>query len=147
MIRNNPFHVILRMVAIGFAASGPGSMAAADSAGPIPPSARFPQQGGQALYEAICQGCHMPDAEGAKGAGAYPALTANKKLEEGGYPVHLVVYGQKAMPAFGGFLSDEQVADVVNYIRTHFSNNYDTPVKPDDVKAIRQPDYNYVKLD
>jgi mono/diheme cytochrome c family protein len=41
------------------------------------------------------------------------------------------------MPAFGGALNDQQVADVVNYIRTHFGNNYKNPVKPEDVKTAR----------
>ena len=42
---------------------------------------RFGQQDGQALYNAICAGCHMPDGRGAVGAGAFPALAGNTKLE------------------------------------------------------------------
>ena len=60
---------------------------------PIPPrprhrharcaaAAMFPMQGGQAIYEGVCQGCHMPDAKGAVGAGMYPALASNPKLED-----------------------------------------------------------------
>jgi mono/diheme cytochrome c family protein len=41
------------------------------------------------------------------------------------------------MPAFGGVLDDEQVSDVVNYIRTHFGNNFKDKVKPEDVKNAR----------
>ena len=37
----------------------------------------FEEVSGDELYHAICQGCHMPDAQGAKGAGAYPALANN----------------------------------------------------------------------
>jgi mono/diheme cytochrome c family protein len=48
-----------------------------------------------------------------------------------------VVNGQKAMPAFGPMLSDQQIADVINYVRTHFGNNYKDAVKPADVKAAR----------
>jgi len=48
------------------------------------------------------------------------------------------VNGQKAMPAFiGSKLSDQQIADVVNYIRTHFGNNYTDRVTATDVKAAR----------
>src|ERR1700722_12420966 len=82
----------------------------------------YAQQSGEDLYKAICQGCHMPDAKGAKGAGAYPALAGDAKLEAGGYPVLVVVRGQKAMPGYGYALSDEQVAAVVNYVRSHFGN-------------------------
>ena len=97
----------------------------------------FTEQGGEALYKGICQGCHMPNAQGATGAGAYPALAKNPKLEVAGYPISVVVNGQKAMPSFGSMLSDQQIADVINYVRTHFGNNYKDAVKPADVKAAR----------
>ncbi len=97
----------------------------------------FTEQGGEAIFKNVCQGCHMPDAKGAVGAGMYPALAKNPKLETAGYPVAVIVNGQKAMPAFGGMFSDQQVADVVNYTRTHFGNNYKDKVTPADVKAAR----------
>jgi mono/diheme cytochrome c family protein len=99
---------------------------------------RFTHQDGEAIYRTVCAGCHMPDGRGAVGAGAYPALTRNAKLEAGGYPVLLVVNGRKAMPAFGRQLDDSQVAAVVNYIRGNFGNAYTDRVSPDDVKAARQ---------
>ncbi len=94
-------------------------------------------KGGQAIYTNVCQGCHMPDAKGAVGAGMYPALAKNAKLEVSGYPVAVITHGQKAMPSFGALLNDQQVADVVNYIRTNFGNSYKDKVKPEDVKAQR----------
>ena len=94
-------------------------------------------KGGQAIYTNVCQGCHMPDAKGAVGAGMYPALAKNAKLETAGYPVAVITHGQKAMPSFGTLLNDQQVADVVNYIRTNFGNSYKDKVKPEDVKAQR----------
>ena len=97
----------------------------------------FTEQGGEAIFKNVCQGCHMPQAQGAVGAGMYPALAKNPKLEVAGYPVSVVVNGQNAMPALGGMFSDQQVADVVNYIRTHFGNNYKDKVTPADVKATR----------
>ncbi len=48
------------------------------------------------------------------GAGAYPALAANRKLVAKAYSELLVLRGQKAMSAFGPSLSDGQVAAVVN---------------------------------
>ena len=97
----------------------------------------FPMQGGEAIYKGVCQGCHMPDAKGAVGAGMYPALAKNENLETAVYPVGVVVKGQKAMPPLGPYFSDQQVADVVNYIRTNFGNKYKDKVKPEDVKLIR----------
>jgi mono/diheme cytochrome c family protein len=87
-------------------------------------SGEITQQGGEAVYDAVCAGCHMPDGEGAVGAGAYPALAGNQMIADPSYPVYLVLEGQKAMPPFGGLLDDQQVADVVNYIRSHFGNAY-----------------------
>jgi mono/diheme cytochrome c family protein len=97
----------------------------------------FSFQGGQAIFTNVCQGCHMPNAQGAVGAGMYPALAKNAKLETAGYPVAVVVHGQKAMPAFGSLLNDQQVADVVNYVRGNFGNKYKDKVSAADVKAQR----------
>lgn len=79
----------------------------------------------------------MPDGRGAVGAGMYPALARNPKLEVAGYPISVVLNGQKAMPDFGSMLSDEQVADVVNYVRTNFGNNYKDKVTAADVHTAR----------
>ncbi len=79
----------------------------------------------------------MANAQGAVGAGAYPALAKNPKLEVAGYPVALVLHGQKAMPPFGALLTDQQIADVVNYVRSHFGNGYKDTVTPEEVKAQR----------
>jgi mono/diheme cytochrome c family protein len=97
----------------------------------------FPQQSGEDIFKGVCQGCHMPDAKGATGAGAYPALANNPHLEAAGYPVGVVLHGQKAMPWFSDYFSDEQVANVVNYVRTNFGNHYTDKVTPADVKAQR----------
>jgi mono/diheme cytochrome c family protein len=135
----------LALIGMAFAAAVCG-LALADSAGVVGANT-FPERDGPAIYAAICEGCHMPDAKGAVGAGAYPALAGDKNLALAGYPVLLVLYGHKAMPGFGGFLDDAQVAAVVDYVRTHFGNDYKDAVTPADVKAARQPDYPYFTLD
>lgn len=93
---------------------------------------------GEETFTHVCQGCHMPDAKGAVGAAiyGYPALAGDPKLAAGLYPAMVIVTGQKAMPAFAE-LSDAQVADVVNYVRTNFGNHYDDAVTADQVKAVR----------
>ena len=98
---------------------------------------KYPQQTGEDLFQNICQGCHMPDAKGAIGAGAYPALAGNARLKAAIYPITVVVNGQRAMPPFGESLSDEQVAEVINYVRTHFGNHYKDAITPAMVKAQR----------
>jgi len=91
---------------------------------------RFPQRTGEELYTHICQGCHMPDAKGAIGAGAYPALASNPRLTAAVYPITVVLRGQRAMISLGESLDDEQVATVLNYVRTHFGNRYKDVVTP-----------------
>jgi mono/diheme cytochrome c family protein len=98
-----------------------------------------PNRDGLAVYRSICQGCHMADAKGAQGAGTYPALAGNAKLGAASYPVFVVLNGRKGMPPFKRYLSDEEVADVVNYVRTNFGNNYGDRVTVDDVKKMRSP--------
>jgi mono/diheme cytochrome c family protein len=112
-------------------------MAAAQSANFLSTMTRYPETSGEALYRAICQGCHMADAKGATGAGTYPALAADAKLEAAGYAILVVVQGQRGMPPFGYALSDEQIAAVVNYVRGHFGNHYKDEVTPADVNAAR----------
>ncbi|HEY2395387.1 MAG TPA: cytochrome c [Rudaea sp.] len=116
-----------------------------DEPPPLSPSGSFFTPGqfvhrdGATLYRAICQGCHMPDARGAQGAGMYPALAGNAKLASAAYPVLTVLNGRHGMPALGVYLSDAQVAEVVNFVRTHFDNHYADAVTPDDVAKLRPP--------
>jgi len=97
----------------------------------------FSEPNGEKLFKRVCAGCHMPDAGGAKGAGFYPALAKNPKLEASGYPVMVVLSGLNGMPRFAEMMTDKQVAEVVNYVRTHFGNRYRDTVTPADVKAAR----------
>jgi mono/diheme cytochrome c family protein len=107
-------------------------------------SGKFGQQTGEDLFKGICQGCHMPDAKGAAGAGAYPALANNPRLAAAIYPITVVVNGQRAMPPFGTttifgpMLTDTQIANVINYVRTHFGNHYTDVVTPEAVRAAHR---------
>lgn len=92
---------------------------------------------GEDTYQHLCAACHMPDALGATGAGTYPSLASNPRLMAGAYPLYVVMKGKNGMPPVGDMLTDAQVADVVNYVRTHFGNNYPTPVTPEQVVAMR----------
>jgi mono/diheme cytochrome c family protein len=80
----------------------------------------------------------MSDAKGAAGAATYPSLASNGKLAASGYPISVVVNGQRGMPPFGAMMSNDQVAAVVNYLRSHFGNRYPDAVTAEDVKAVRR---------
>src|SRR5690606_32352971 len=98
---------------------------------------KFGQESGEALYSNVCQACHMEQGEGAVGAGTYPSLAKNENLEAAGYPIYIILHGQKAMPAFGEMMSDDQVAAVVNYIRSNFGNDYKDEATAQDVAGTR----------
>jgi len=131
------FATAVAVVGLGLSSAALADGAQDMGAGAMNRGGPYDFKGGQAIYTNVCQGCHMPDAKGAVGAGMYPALAKNAKLEVAGYPVAVITHGQKAMPSFGTLLNDQQVADVVNYIRTNFGNKYKDKVKPEDVKAQR----------
>jgi mono/diheme cytochrome c family protein len=99
---------------------------------------RFVEITGEELFANVCQGCHMPDAAGATGAGAYPSLAGNSNLEAAGYPVLIVVNGRRGMPPFGDMMTEGQIAAVVNYLRTHFGNSYQDVVTAKDVRDVRR---------
>jgi mono/diheme cytochrome c family protein len=103
----------------------------------ISPGYRFTEKSGEALYNATCAGCHMPDGKGAQGAGHYPALADNPAVEAAPYVIVNVLHGRKAMPSFGDAMNDDQVAAVVNYTRTHFGNRFAGTVTPSEVRGLR----------
>jgi mono/diheme cytochrome c family protein len=105
---------------------------------------------GEQIYEHICQGCHMPGGQGAIGAGAYPKLAANKRFVSWEFVALTVLNGRNGMPPFGlpidqasksraVHLTDAQIADVVNYVRSHFDNLYQANVTGKQVAALPHP--------
>ena len=88
---------------------------------------------GAIVYEEVCQACHMANAKGAVGAGRITALAANANLESADYPITVVTGGKGGMPWFRGVLTDQQIADGVNYVRSHFGNRYRDRITAADV--------------
>ena len=111
----------------------------------------FGKGGGAEIYGHICQGCHMPGAQGAAGAGHYPKLAGDPALVSWQYVALTVLHGKNGMPPFGQRptgevmdlllvnLSDAQVADVVNYVRSNFGNHYKGSITAQQVAALPHP--------
>lgn len=106
---------------------------------------------GEIIYQQICAGCHMANGQGAEGAGKYPAFAGSANLASSRYVAITILNGRRNMPAFAPprkhefyfppvWLSDLQVANVVNYIRGNFGNNYPEPITADEVRALRPAD-------
>ena len=101
-------------------------------AGPVVAKPAAPDAGA-IVYEEVCQACHMANAKGAVGAGRITALAANANLELADYPIAVVTGGKGGMPWFRGVLTDQQIADGINYVRSHFGNRYRDRITAADV--------------
>jgi mono/diheme cytochrome c family protein len=102
---------------------------------------------GEAVYIDFCKRCHMPNG---KGVGTtYPPLAGSNWLEEKRKEsIHSVKYGlngeiqvngktyNNVMTPLG--LSDDEVADVMNYVMNSWGNTQDTMVTVDEVSAIKK---------
>jgi mono/diheme cytochrome c family protein len=127
-----------------------GTAALADD-NSVTSTAGLGKAGGAEIYGHICQGCHMPGAQGAAGAGHYPKLAGDPALVSWQYAALTVLHGKNGMPAFGQqptgealdfllvHLSDAQVAEVVNYVRSNFGNHYKASVTAAQVAALPHP--------
>ena len=86
---------------------------------------------GARVYRGICAACHQPNGKGSDNAGYPPLAGSEWVLTESPDRVIAIInnglqgpievagktYGQVAMPAQGGALSDEDIANVMSYIR------------------------------
>ena len=102
---------------------------------------------GAVVYINNCSSCHQPDGTGIPGA--FPPLAANAAVT--GSPVaaiaivkdglegRIVVDGHVysgIMPRWNGVLTDEQIADVLTYIRSSWKNRA-SAVSISDVEAVK----------
>jgi mono/diheme cytochrome c family protein len=101
---------------------------------------------GQLIYQNYCRACHQRDGKG--DGSRFPPL-ANSEWVTGskdtlislmlkGLNEPIMVAGKAysgAMPQFD-FLNDQQLADLLSYIRTNFNNTADS-VKADEVRTMR----------
>ena len=126
-------------IAVALVIAAPAAMAQNHAAPTFGSRTHFTEQGGAAVYMAVCAACHMQSGLGASGAGSYPSLAQDPRLATADYPLAVVLLGQKAMPSFAETLSDQQIADVIGYVRTHFGNAYPGGVTAAEVAAARPP--------
>lgn len=101
---------------------------------------------GETLYRTHCSACHRANGEGF--AGMYPPLAGTDWVTgdksrliaialngmQGPIEVNGISYNQVMIPH--SFLNDQQLADVLTYIRNSFGNRAGT-VHPSEVKKLR----------
>jgi mono/diheme cytochrome c family protein len=87
------------------------------------------------LFSDNCAACHQPAGEGI--AGAFPALAGNAFVQGPAEPVvGVLLNGRGGMPTFRNDLDDDQIAEVVSYIRSAWGNKA-APVPPAAVAGAR----------
>lgn len=101
---------------------------------------------GKIVYMQFCFSCHMENGQGVPGL--YPPLTGTEwVLGEKKRLIETVLVGMDGPIEVNGekynnimtkldFLSDEQIANVLTYVRSNFDNNVDA-VTPAEVKSVR----------
>ena len=103
---------------------------------------------GKEVYALFCQSCHMEDGKGTPGINPPLAKADYLKRSEktligiilNGQSGEVIVNGKKyntIMPA-QDYLSDQQIADVMNYIRNSWGNKLPGYIKPALVKSLRK---------
>lgn len=112
------------------------------------------KKAGQTIYMTVCFACHQPTGMGLPGM--FPALAGSDwanaakpdriiRMVLHGFTGPITINGKPfttpapLMPPQGAALSDQQIADVLTYVRSSFGNNAGA-VKPEQVKSIREAD-------
>lgn len=96
----------------------------------------FVTTNGKKLYHDSCAGCHMHDGTGAKGAGYYPPLANNSKMQSKYYIIDILINGFRGMPSFHSMMNDVQIAAVTQYVHSELNEFTDT-VTAADVASLR----------
>ena len=91
---------------------------------------------GEKLYHDSCAACHMHKGEGAYGAGYYPPLANNSKMQSKYYIIDILMNGFRGMPSFHGMMNDEQMAAVTQYVVSDL-NGFTETVTAEDVAKLR----------
>ncbi len=103
-------------------------------------------QRGEQVYLTNCMSCHMINGEGV--SGVYPPLVkVDSLLKDIPTNINVILKGQKGEVMVAGekyntdmpsqnYLTDEQIADVLNYVRNSWGNK-DEIITPEMVKTER----------
>lgn len=101
---------------------------------------------GKEVYLLHCQSCHLENGEGIEGVN--PPLAKTTYLKDAKKNIGIILNGQTGEVIVNGkkynaimnpmnYLDDQQIADVLNYVRNSWGNKYPY-ISPAQVKAERK---------
>jgi mono/diheme cytochrome c family protein len=106
---------------------------------PLTPEEQRRFDAGREVYRNICQACHQPDGRGHEKMAA-SLVGSGLALGPPEITARILMNGKEGsvglMPPIGAALTDEQVADVLTYVRREWGQG-GTPVTPLTVKNVR----------
>ena len=89
-------------------------------------------QNGQSIYATYCMSCHMENGEGLPGT--FPSLVKTGDIKDKNKLVKIILQGMKeptkvngveyATEMVGISISDQEITDVINYIRNSWGNKF-----------------------
>ncbi|MFI4937503.1 MAG: cytochrome c oxidase subunit II [Candidatus Berkiellales bacterium] len=98
---------------------------------------------GEKEYNTVCAMCHQANGKGLPPT--FPALDGSQivtKPEHKVEQIKQILFGKKAMPAFGDQKSDFDIAAIATYERNAWGNKTGDVIQPSDVKKIREEHKN-----
>ena len=106
---------------------------------------------GKSIYTAQCSSCHMMEGEGIPGV--FPALAKSPNLASKERLVKIILKGVRGTITVGdvtyngemaGFsLSDQEVSDLINFVRNSFGNKSPAVLPKEIQTALKDPVKNY----
>jgi mono/diheme cytochrome c family protein len=94
---------------------------------------------GKEIYTKICVACHQPDGRGKEKIGAN-LVGSEFALAPAEVPIRIVLNGKQGpvglMAPLGAALNDQQIADVLTYVRREWGNK-GKPVDAETVQTVR----------
>jgi nitrite reductase (NO-forming) len=103
---------------------------------------------GKEVYALFCQNCHMEDGKGTPDINP-PVAKADYIKKPAKILISVILDGQSGEVVVNGkkynipmpaqeYLTDEQIADVLNYVRNSWGNKVQGMITPAQVKALRK---------
>ena len=106
---------------------------------------------GKSIYTAQCSSCHMMEGEGI--SGVFPALAKSPNLASKERLVKIILKGVRGPITVGdvtyngemtGFsLNDQEVSDLINFVRNSFGNKAPAVLPKEIQTALKTPVKNY----